>query len=203
MKKNTLLSIAIVICKFIRVLYVLIFLIFAGFFVHLQINPSYYNKIGLSNKLDFKNNSFVTSYKVSNGIHINTRRTYKYEGEQKDSDVFTLDQLKKTSLYFSFIKYSVVLFLGFLCFGEFQKVMESVKEVKTFQENNVLSFRRIGKYLLIICVLTSFYYHAFQRGGINGVNITPNLLILSLLAYIMAEVFKEGNNLEEENKLTV
>ena len=82
-------------------------------------------------------------------------------------------------------------------------MIESVKELKTFQETNVLSFRKIGKYVLIIFIITCYSALTFQNGRISGFYFTPNLLILSLLAYIMAEIFKEGNNLEEENKLTV
>ena len=208
MKKNTLLSIAIVICKFIRVLYVLIFLIFTGFFVHLQISPSYYDQVDFNSELNYKG-FYLKGYKKANdGIFTISRyEKSKYTiGDNKvleDSEVYTLSKLNTFSLYCNFIKFSAVLFLSFLCFSEFQKVIESVKELKTFQETNVLSFRKIGKYVLIIFIITCYSALTFQNGRISGFYFTPNLLILSLLAYIMAEIFKEGNNLEEENKLTV
>lgn len=210
MKKNTLLSIAIVICKFIRVVYVLIFLIFTGFFVHLQINPSYYEHVDFNSELNYKGFYLKgKGYKKANdGIFTISRyEKSKYTiGDNEfieDSEVYTLSKLNTFSLYFNFIKFSAVLFLSFLCFGEFQKVIGSVKELKTFQETNVLSFRKIGKYVLIIFIITCYSALTFQNGRISGFYFTPNLLVLSLLAYIMAEIFKEGNNLEEENKLTV
>lgn len=93
--------------------------------------------------------------------------------------------------------------MSFLCIKEFQKVIESVKEIKTFQERNVSSFRRIGKYLLISFILVSYSSFTFQQGGTSSFYISFELLIIALLAYIMAEIFKEGNKLSEENKLTV
>lgn len=193
MTKNTLLNIAIVICKFLRLFYIVIFLIFTGGFVHYQMSPSSYHDV------DVKINTsslFETGISKSYKIHVDGK-------VPEDFEVFTLNKLKYTSLYFNFIKLSVVLLFSFLCIKEFQNVIESVKEINTFQEQNVTSFRKIGKYLLVIFVLMSYSSFTFQQGGISGFDISFTLIILSLLAYIMAEIFKEGNNLSEENKLTV
>ena len=219
MKKNTLLSIAIVICKFIRVLYVLTFLILTSLFIYLQINPVSIE----NNDLDYVSNNkiFLLTTPLTNSINnllkenpnwvsktetkisYSSKFTYGDEKKMEDSEVFVIDKLTKVSLYFCFIQYILFLYLSFLCVKEFQRVIESVKELKTFQDTNVLSFRKIGKYLLTMLLLTSYSYYGFERGVISEVSFSSTLLILSLLAYIMAEIFKEGNNLEEENKLTV
>lgn len=193
MKKNTLLGIAIVICKFIRVLYILAFLILTSVFVHLQISPSSYEKVKFN--IETVDDGTFLQYKYSD-----------YVNDKENTNQFqelTLDKMKTGSLYFNFIKTSLLFWFTFLCVKEFQTIIESVKEVKTFQENNVLSFRKIGKYLLFISVIMMFTYYTFQNGAKVSYSISYKVLILSLLSYIMAEVFKEGNNLEEENKLTV
>jgi len=194
MTKNTLLNIGIIICKFLRLFQIAVFVILTGVFVHLQISPSTYKNVDI----DFKNNA--------RGISIKKTSSYKIyvDGQvPEDSDVFTVNNIKTISLFFNFIKLSLILILSFLCLKEFQKVIESVKEIKTFQKRNVSSFRRIGKYLLIIFILVSYSSITFQQGGTSGFHISFELLILALLAYIMAEIFMEGNKLSEENKFTV
>lgn len=194
MTKNTLLNIGIFICKFLRLLQIIVFVILTGIFVHFQISPSSYKNVDIDTKI---NNSGI-SFKKSSSYKIHV------DGQvPKDSDVFTFNNIKTGSLYFNFMKLSIILILGFLCIKEFQKVIESVKEIKTFQKRNISSFRRIGKYLLIIFILVSYSSFTFQQGRTTGFYFSFELLILSLLAYIMAEIFFEGNKLSEENKLTV
>ena len=81
--------------------------------------------------------------------------------------------------------------------------MQSVKNLKTFQNNNVTSFRKIGKYIFYIFLITSFINIDLKKGGSSGINLNFELLIWMLLVYILAEVFKEGNNLQQENNLTI
>lgn len=193
MKKNTLLNIAIVICKFLRLFYFIIFLILTGLFIHFQVSPSSYENVDFKTKLN--DNGIImgsTSYK----IHVDGK-------SPDDSDVFVLNKLKLSSLYFNYLKFNAFLLLIYLCVKEFQKVIDSVKKIKTFQKVNVSSFKKIGKYLLIISVLMGYSSFTFQGGGKSGFHIYFTPLVLSLLAYIMAEIFKEGNNLLEEYKLTV
>lgn len=194
MKKNSLLNIAIIICKFFRLFYVVAFIILTGFFIHFQISPSSYKNIDFETKINeykFSVNTTTTNKILVNGI------------SPDDTEVFTLDKLKFSSLYFNYIKLSIVFLFSFLCIKEFQNVIESVKEIKTFQKRNISSFTRIGNYLLVIFILMSYSSISFEQGGISRLYISFTFLILSLLAYIMAEIFKEGSKLLEENKLTV
>jgi len=196
MTKSKLLNIGIISCKALRIFYMLIFVVLTGFFIHFQINSSFYKNFDYN--FDTKN--------LISGLTIKTSSSYKiHVGEEvpKDSEVFKLNKLRFSSLYFNYIKMSLIFILSFCSVKEFQKVIESVKSIKTFQERNIISFRRIGKYVLIIFILMSYSSFKFQLGGMSGFYISFELLILSLLAFIMAEIFKEGNSLMEEQKLTV
>ena len=81
--------------------------------------------------------------------------------------------------------------------------MESVKSLKTFQTNNVISFRKIGKYIFIIFLLTSYTSIQFENGGQSQIQFSFTPLLFMLFAFIMAEIFKEGNKLKVENDLTI
>jgi len=91
----------------------------------------------------------------------------------------------------------------FLITREFQNIVGSVKHFNTFKKDNVISFSRIGKYLLLFFLLTSYSVIEFQEGKNTETHISFIPLFFALLAFIMAEIFKEGNILMEENELTV
>jgi hypothetical protein len=194
MTKNILLNIGVIICKFLRLFYIVIFLILTGIFVHYQISPSTYQNVDFDSKVN--STGFTLKKSSSYKIHVDGKLP-------KDSEVFTFDKLKYSSLYFNFIKFTIVMLLSYLCVKEFQRVIESVKKIKAFQKRNISSFRRIAIYLSIIFLLVSYWSFSFEQGGTSGFYFYFEPLILALLAYIMAEIFKEGNDLLEENKLTV
>lgn len=189
MTKNRLLNIAITLCKFIRLIYIVLFLVLTIGFIHFQINPDAYKdaKYGYN----------------SSGISFNKSTKWKVSGAGDDKDVYTLNNIKITSLYFLYFKLSTVLVLVFLSVKEFQKVVQSVKNIQTFQINNAISFNRIGKYILAIFLLTSYNSIRFQQGGFSGFQVSITPLILMILAFIMSEIFKEGNSLKAENDLTI
>jgi hypothetical protein len=111
--------------------------------------------------------------------------------------------LKTVSIYFFYLKSLGMLIVLFLCIKEFQKVMQSVKGIKTFGKDNVSSFRRIGKFLMVYAILASYTSIGFENGRFSGVSLPFTALFLVLLAFIMAEIFKEGVLLKEENDLTI
>jgi hypothetical protein len=156
-------------------------------FIDFQIEPDSYKGI---------------SYKSSD-FHFSKYSRWKITDAGDDKDVYALGKISKMSLYINFLKLNAVLILIFLSVKEFQKVMKSVKSLKTFEKNNVISFRRIGKYLLFIFLLTSYIRVEFQQGGFSGIHISFTPLFLMLIAFIMAEIFKEGNLLKQENDLTI
>lgn len=194
MKKNTVLNIAIIICKSLRLFYILIFFALTVIFIHYQINPTTYKDLDFKTNLLVKDNNFSSfkSYKIN------------VDGKTPlDSEVFKFNEIKFTSLLFNYVQLLSILVLYFLSTKEFQKIIKSVKNIKTFQKENSNSFKKIGKYLLLIFFLTGYTSYRFELGGIRGFNISFTLLIFTLLTYIMSEVFKEGNKLSEESELTI
>ncbi|WP_299063400.1 DUF2975 domain-containing protein [uncultured Polaribacter sp.] len=196
MKKNKLLNIAIAACKCIQIFYVLMFIALTALFVHVQISPESYKKNHFGQNIS-------SGINFGNSIHFGKYKSWKIDSKADDKEVFTLNKLKTSSLYFIYFKLSAILIFIFLAIREFQKIMQSAKNHKTFQENNIKSFRKIGKYIFIIFLLTSFEILEFQQGGKSGIRIEFTSLILMLISFIMAEIFKEGNLLQQEKDLTI
>ena len=189
MTKSILLNIAIIICELIRLLLVIVFIGLTTFFIHLQIDRSFYNTQDVSFNLK--------------GYNYSVSKKWKVNPKSEDKDVYVLGDIKTGSLYLNYLKYVAILIVLFLSFKEFQKVMSSVKEVKTFEQDSIRSFRKIGKYIFIYFLLTSYHSMSFELGGYSGKTISLTPLIFILLAFIMAEIFKEGKLLKEENDLTI
>ena len=83
------------------------------------------------------------------------------------------------------------------------KIMESVRSLKTFQNLNVQSFRKIGTYCIAITILNLITYLDLGTFTQQSLYIETTPLIIGLFAFILAEIFKEGNHLMQENELTV
>ncbi len=95
-------------------------------------------------------------------------------------------------------------FVVFLLLSELIKVVRSIKSLKTFTNNNIRSFTSIAIYLLIVFALGAFSLAPGKAESfIFSLSIEFYPLLGALFAFLMAEIFKEGNRLREENELTV
>lgn len=164
---------------------ILYFTLLTLLFVHIQINREFYQ-----DKLVKIDKSFI-SYNPS--LEINTGA----------NNVFVLGQLNTSSLYFNYLRYSSLLILFFLSIREFKKILKSVQSLETFRNDNVKSFRCIGQYVFVYFILSSFYWYQFNEIGFSGFAFSFTPLIIMLFAFILAEIFKEGNLLLEDKELTI
>jgi hypothetical protein len=162
--------------------------------IHIQVDRDSYNAF-----------DFQINMEESPGWGITTKNKWRLDGEvaPEDDQVFTLDKLTTGSLFILFTKYSIILVLVFLSAKEFQRVVESVKKIQTFKIGNVKSFMRLGKYFFVLFLLFSVSVFDFEQGRISIISIAFLPLVLMLLAFVMAEIFKEGNQLSEDNELTI
>tara|TARA_R100000655_G_C2909534_1_gene180321 strand:+ start:165 stop:620 length:456 start_codon:yes stop_codon:yes gene_type:complete len=121
----------------------------------------------------------------------------------KDSQKLYLTDWKNPSLYFTYFKFIGIIGLTILAISQFQSILNSVRTRKTFKKANVSSFRRIGIYCIALSILLGVSDWDFGNYHTSTLSIDFTVLIIALLAFIFAEIFKEGNQLMEENKLTV
>ncbi|WP_298237570.1 DUF2975 domain-containing protein [uncultured Algibacter sp.] len=182
-------NIAIIVCKFIRFFLVIVFIGLTTFFIHLQVDRSFYK--GKEVSFNFKDYNY------------SSLRKWKVNPKSADKDVYVFGDIKTSSLYLNYVKYVAILIVLFLPFKAFQKIMTSVKEVKTFEQDTIKAFRKIGKYIFAYFLLTSYHSMTFKFGGYRGTSISLTPLLFVLLSFIMAEIFKEGRLLKKENDLTI
>jgi hypothetical protein len=114
-----------------------------------------------------------------------------------------LNNLHPFSIYFICLQILGTLVLGYLIVQELIRILRAVQKARPFIHANVTSFRRLGYLCLSIIVLNSLHFLRTDQTSFISFSINYTLLIFMLIAFILAEVFSEGQKLYEQEKLTI
>ena len=188
MDKNSLLNIANFSCQLFKTFIGISIIILTIIFIHFQLDRNTYKEWNFEKP---KNDSTILII------------TESFVGEKPNEEKVNLIDWNIESLYFNYLKFTAILILLFLSINQFITVLKSVRELETFHQTNVEAFKKIGKYFIIIGALSIFDYWEFNNYAVSSFSISLNIFFIALIAFILAEVFKEGNNLLEENQLTI
>jgi hypothetical protein len=190
MERNRIIVIAKGLCRFMQIFLILFALLFTGVLIHWHFSPESYALVvlpgareGLGLGLDFRIISVSDAESPNNGV--------------------LLSQLSVGMLYWLYLRTLLLLSLTFLIFRSVLQILGSIESLKTFRQDNIVAFQKIGKYTLGIFVLTSF--NIWIVPGDSNLNLTLAFgpLLIAVFALVMAEVFKEGNRLMEDSNLTI
>ena len=188
MNKNSLLNIDNFSCQLFKTFIGISIIILTIIFIHFQLDRNTYKEWNFEKP---KNDSTILII------------TESFVGEKPNEEKVNLIDWNIESLYFNYLKFTAILILLFLSINQFITVLKSVRELETFHQTNVEAFKKIGKYFIIIGALSIFDYWEFNNYAVSSFSISLNIFFIALIAFILAEVFKEGNNLLEENQLTI
>lgn len=109
------------------------------------------------------------------------------------------------SYYFNWVQISLQITLLFLVWTNLLRVLKSVASFETFISNNSTRFRSIA--LLILALFASNLFHFFHSPDLESATLKWQMdfstLFFALGAFVLAEVFKEGKRMADEQKLFV
>ncbi|WP_304238200.1 DUF2975 domain-containing protein [Jiulongibacter sediminis] len=117
-----------------------------------------------------------------------------------------LNSLSTGMLLWIFLMMSLRIGLLYLISLETIQVLKNVRNLNTFYEGNIGSFRKMAVLGLIMAVLGSFsflsYFNADQNQVFERLNFSPSLgaIGFSLACFVLTEVFKEGKVLQEDKE---
>ena len=189
MNRNSLLNIANFFCQLFKFSIAVSIIIITTVFIHFQFDRGSYNEWKLEKPT------------YDSMIHIETE---SYVGQKPiREEKLKLSDWNTESLYFNYLKFTAILILLYLSINQFRTVLKSVRKLETFHQTNVTAFKKIGNYCLLIGGLSVFNYWKFSNHAISSFSIPFIILFVALISFILAEIFKEGNNLVEENQLTI
>lgn len=95
------------------------------------------------------------------------------------------------------------MILSMLMVQEVRKILKSVQDLETFNSRNVKAFRTLGYLCLAMAALNSVLLLSTNQDAVKNFSVDFNFLYFMLAAFIMAEIFKEGQNLSEQDQLTI
>lgn len=137
---------------------------------------------------------------LSNYVAVDDGITFNLSSEAQQN---RLHQVPDGYFYFQSIGALGVCIILLLIVTRFKTIIESIRSLKTFREENVRNFRTIGIYFLIwlIWSLPDLSISDGQTGF--SLSISFNYAIWALVCFVLAEIFAEGNRLMQENQLTI
>ncbi len=191
------------------VLIISAFVVLTGLFIHFQVKPSAYEGV----QVDVKNETFVyqktvreemkgkggATIKISKSIGLNPGESTPGKRGEK----IPLAQVHWYSLYFMYAQMASVLLIFYRITREVLKVISSVRALNTFGAGNVQSFRRIGFMCLLLSLVQWFSFFIAEGHSIVKFSVEVLPLVFMLAAFVMAEIFKEGHELLEQEQLTI
>ena len=195
MTKNTLLNTAVWVTRLLKIILVIAAIGITSLFVYAQIEKDTFAEEEIVLKA---NPSYLGVSTIVSDVWKDDTEDAKY-----DSKPYTFGKLKTVSLYINYFKIISVAMLLFLILRAFETIMLSVKTLNTFSSRNAKLFRKIGVYIIVVTILISYTVLRFESGSQTIAHLSLTPVIYMLLAFVMAEIFKEGENLRAENDLTI
>lgn len=180
--RNLLLNIATYVLRAGLGILILVFAVIVIIMIHWHLDKSFYEQLYLMNGFQSGTDSFnliLSSDKLTNVSLADL------------SSSMLIWQGVRTLIFVGLAIYSVWIYL---------KIFKSIRNLKTFYDDNIRSFRILA---WIGLVASGFAF--FNFGELNGewtwnYTIPFRPLIFSVISLVLSEVFKEGKNLQEETK---
>lgn len=194
MKNDLLLTIALQYCKIFCVMIIVSFAFMTGFVVMWHLDPNTFSMHLMFNILQ--------AYISETAFGFTITDTW-LTPDRLDEVPFAGSNINRPSLYFTYLQLVALMTFTFFLHKEAIDIMASVKSRQSFRIANYRSFRKIGKHFFYIFCLSTFCFISSDFGNHYGFYIHLTPLMMMIGAYIMAEIFKEGNVLQEEVQSTV
>ena len=187
MSKNKILFLSKILCQICLVFYALGLLFAAAGYVYWFMDPEYFQNFVVDNATD--NFLKITSLRGDETLIGDGR--------------FLLSDISPLSLTYLYIQLTGSFILIFLSIQELKKVIESVENINTFREENVLSFRKIGLFALGYCFLNIVSFAGTAENTSMRIVLDPTAVIIMLAGFLLSEIFSEGSKLTEESRMTI
>ena len=198
MEKNRLLDSALSICNLFKFLFIIFIVASTVVLVHWHFSPDTYKNVSIT--IDKKSNA---AYTMSDDYSVVEPGKTDQKLNANNKEFIRLTELNHQSMYVHYLQSVGLLVLWLLIIREIKRVIRSVKGLTTFRSSNSGAFRKIGKYCLGIALLSAFKWISLEGHSFFGIYFQFMPLAFAMAAFILAEIFEEGNKLYEAEQLTI
>jgi hypothetical protein len=191
MGKNKLLNLVLLLSNLFLISLVLAFGALTIGMIYWHINPAFYADSPIP---DFGKNALFKYTSVNSSSVV---------GIPLMISSATINNMSYASMYLLYSQCAAILFLIFMAVREFTSIIRSIRKIQTFVIDNAWSFKKIGKYMLLVFVLSGLQYSVYNESTLFGIYIHLPALAIALVAFTLSEIFREGNALLEDNRGTI
>jgi hypothetical protein len=194
MEKNRLLTIALVTGNIAKAFFLLLIAAMSVVLVHWHISPETYKDVVIT--IDSSNEvRYVFKHNDNLAVPENSISIAETGA--------SLSQISNVSFYFHFLQTVGHFIILILIVNQIIRIIRSVKALETFRDDNSQAFRKIGIYCVTMALLGCIKW--LEVGNHERMSFSFGIvpLAFALGAFILAEIFKEGNKLYEAEQLTI
>lgn len=127
-----------------------------------------------------------------------------YTNDQKiPSNAVLMSDISRGMLYWLCLRMTLFFALTILITRSALQILRSISNLSTFYRDNPHHFKSIAFYSLIAFVFSTFNFFTHKGSTELYLKTAFGPLILAVAALVLAEVFKEGKKLLEEQNLII
>jgi hypothetical protein len=126
-----------------------------------------------------------------------------FDSQSIPSDALLLRDINIIMFFWILIRGSFFLIINLIIVRKIIAILGSVQDIKTFYKKNILHFKEIGWWALIGFVASCFNFSYLSDHTSLFFEIAWGPLAVSASCFVLAEIFKEGNELLEDKNSIV
>lgn len=189
MKRNKIISAAILLSRIFILLCAVLFLTFTITTIYWHFNADAFANVEVTN-----------SFKA--GFGVNDIRVYPVN-TPKPADGIFLSELNYGMIYWLYLRGAFFFTLTVLILRKIILILRSINTLQTFYQDNIKHFQAIAQYAFLAFLLSCFNFSYLNGNSEISFKFAFTPLAFALGALVLAEVFKEGKQLLEDQNLII
>ena len=185
MKRNKIIVFALIVSKALLFFMGLIIIVLLLTAIHWHINKEFYTNIYLTNGFQAGLDSF--NLKIS----------------KSELSNISLADLSHLSLYWILLRSLVIMIISMYILTRYIHVLNSIKSLQTFYNNNVKAFRQVATMSIILALISFFNFGPIEDNTTWNYTIPFGLIFFTAFNLALSEVFKEGQGLLQDSQAII
>ncbi|PHR46191.1 MAG: hypothetical protein COA32_11580 [Fluviicola sp.] len=188
-KKNMFLKTSLILTKVVLIITIAIALVLITGIIYWHISPNSYDLVELTHQ-------FKAEYGIGDiQVHLNAPST-------RVDKVF-ISELNAGTMYWLFFRAMFFIGINLLILLKIVGILRSIRTIRTFYDTNIRNLKSIGFYAAIAAVMSSFNFGLWRSEWQVNFTIPWAVIMVSVIAFVLAEVFTEGKQLLEDKNMII
>jgi len=188
-QRNHVIEAALFLCKIIFIVCVVMLSTFTIVLVYWYVDPSVFSRVDVT-------------HNFGGGFGLDGFRVYT-EGQVPPADGLMLSQLSLLMVCWLYVKAAFFTTIVLLILRRITRILKSIHSIQSFYQENIAHFKAMAQYGFIAFAISCFDFMYWQDQFTISLNFAWGPLAFAVACLVLAEVFKEGRDLLEDQKSIV